>query len=52
MQAISQPLSHENGNFSTLPVRHYTVRANGKAESAVKIAKNLVKKAKRENKDL
>ena len=27
-------------------------QSNGKAESAVKIAKNLVKKAKRENKDL
>ena len=27
-------------------------RSNGKAESAVKIAKNLVKKAKQENKDL
>ena len=40
------------GISAHIPVRHYIVRATANAESAVKIAKNLVKKAKRENKDL
>ena len=51
MQAISQPLSHEMGISA-----HYLFplhsQSNGKAESAVEITENLVKKAKRENKDL
>ena len=35
MQAISSPLSHENGNFSTLPVRHYTITRSEQLQSRI-----------------
>ena len=33
------PLSYENGNFSTLPVRHYTVRATAKQNQPLRLPK-------------
>ena len=33
------PLSYENGNFGTLPVRHYTVRATAKQNQPLRLPK-------------
>ena len=51
IQAISSPLSHENWNSSTLPVRHSTVRAVAKQSQPLRSPKIWLRRL-RESKDL